>query len=35
MAPTRKEEIAKLGLKAMLTGALTNMLTAIIAGMLI
>lgn len=35
LVPLRKEELAKLGLKAMLTGALTNMLTAVIAGMLI
>lgn len=35
MAPDQKETIAKLGLKAMFTGALANLLTAIIAGMLI
>ncbi|GAB1370878.1 nucleoside transporter C-terminal domain-containing protein [Candidatus Kapaibacterium sp.] len=35
LVPQRKEELAKLGLKAMLTGALTNLLTATIAGLLI
>jgi len=35
MAPTRKSEIAQLGLRAMIIGALTNILTTIIASILI
>jgi CNT family concentrative nucleoside transporter len=35
MAPHRKKDIAQLGLKAMATGALGNLLTATLAGLLL
>ena len=35
LVPERKEELSRLGLKAMLTGAMTNLMTATIAGMLL
>jgi concentrative nucleoside transporter, CNT family len=35
LAPTRKSDLARLGLKAMLVGTLANFMTACIAGMLI
>lgn len=35
LVPSRKEELSRLGLKAMLTGAMTNILTATIAGLLL
>lgn len=35
LVPERKEELSKYGLKAMITGALTNLMTAIIASILI
>jgi len=34
MIPERKKDIAALGLKAMITGALGNLLTATLAGLL-
>lgn len=35
LVPERKEELSRLGMKAMLTGFLTNLLTATIAGILL
>jgi CNT family concentrative nucleoside transporter len=35
LVPERKEELSRLGLKAMFTGALTNLMTATIASLLI
>ncbi len=35
MAPKRKHEVAKLGLKAVVAGTLANLLSATIAGLLI
>ncbi|MBX3043703.1 MAG: NupC/NupG family nucleoside CNT transporter [Candidatus Kapabacteria bacterium] len=35
LVPERKEELSRIGFKAMLVGALTNMLTATIAGILL
>ena len=35
LAPTRRGDLARLGLRAMLAGTLANFLTATIAGMLL
>jgi CNT family concentrative nucleoside transporter len=35
LAPTRKSDIARLGLKAMAAGTMANFMTAAIAGMLV
>jgi CNT family concentrative nucleoside transporter len=35
LAPTRKSDLARLGLKAVLAGTLANFMTACIAGMLL
>ncbi len=35
LAPTRKSDLARLGLKAVMAGTLANFMTACIAGMLL
>jgi concentrative nucleoside transporter, CNT family len=35
LAPTRKSDLARMGLKAMLAGTLANFMSACIAGMLL